>query len=222
MGDERRFRLDEAREVAEALLGALQGTFVQAQVAGSIRRARSWVHDVDLVIQPRFEGRRANLLGEQMEISLLDERLSALAQKGELTLTQNGPKAKRGIFQDIPFDVYVTTAETWPVVLLIRTGSALHNVMLCKRARDRNMLLKADGSGLFRSQRCNSCGGVGCARCGGGGVVPGQQVDCPSEDAIFKALGMASLPPAMREVQQETQGQRQERSRPRLEESEIY
>ena len=222
MTDERRFRLDEARETADALLDALAGTMVQAQVAGSIRRMRSWVHDIDLVIEPRFEGRRANLLGEMVDVSLLDERLTAMSMAGQLSLTKNGPKVKAGRFRDIPFDIFVATAETWPITLLIRTGSALHNIWLCTLARDKRMLLKADGSGLFRSVRCNACGGVGCARCAGVGLVAGQEMEVKAEDDVFKALGMGYVPPQMREREQPGQQRREPRRSRVTEDYEVY
>jgi DNA polymerase/3'-5' exonuclease PolX len=77
-------------------------------------------------------------------------------------------------------DVYRARAETWGVILLVRTGSREHNVKLCSLARSKGLMLSAsrgvvssDGSVVIASYR---------------------------EEAIFEALGLAFVEPKFREV----------------------
>src|SRR6266446_3745254 len=48
----------------------------------------------------------------------------------------------------MPVDIYMATEESWATLLLIRTGSAEHNIWMCARARACGGKLHADGSGL--------------------------------------------------------------------------
>lgn len=229
-GEGRTWALWEATEAAEKLLEVLDGAIVRAQVAGSIRRLRNRVHDIDVVVIPKFQGRAANLLGDMVDVSLLDERLMALMSQEALTLTANGPKMKRGTWlaAGIPFDLYVATRESWATTLLIRTGSALHNMWLCTVAIERGMMLAANGDGLFQAVKCGACEGRGCGRCGGRGSVHGQLLAGEDEASIFRALGINWVPAPQREREEERprEGGRWERRRalmqPAAEDLEIY
>jgi len=79
---------------------------------------------------------------------------------------------------DLPVDIYCAHPESWGVLLLIRTGSKEHNIMMCSRARDMGMMLSAK-AGVIR----------GC-----------RVIASKTETDIFKALNMEFVEPENREV----------------------
>jgi len=79
---------------------------------------------------------------------------------------------------DLPVDIYCARPESWGVLLLIRTGSKEHNIMMCSRARDMGMMLSAK-AGVIR----------GC-----------RVIASKTETDIFKALNMEFVEPENREV----------------------
>lgn len=128
--------LKQATEIAEGVVAELKPFCERIEVAGSIRRKRPFVHDIDLVAIPSSQGQ---FLG----------KLQSLGQ-----VKMGGQKLIRVIMTEIKLDVYIATPATWATLLLIRTGSTSHNVLLCSRAKSMGMKLHADGSGLFQLVDC--------------------------------------------------------------------
>lgn len=153
--------LTRARKIAEEVMQKLAPYCEKIEIAGSIRRCRPLVNDIDLVAIPSNQGHFAY----------------QLHQLGHLKM--DGQKIIRVQMPEITLDVYVATPETWATLLLIRTGSKEHNIMMCSRAKRMSMKLHADGSGLF---------------------APGEQrVAGDTEESIFKALGLPYKEPGRRE-----------------------
>jgi DNA polymerase (family 10) len=154
--------LDKARKVADQVVTKLKPYCDRIEIAGSIRRQRPWVHDIDLVCIPLNQG----------------QFVVALQSLGQIKL--GGKKVIRcALFQSPGFDldVYVATTGTWATLLLIRTGSARHNIELCILARRRGMVLHADGSGLFK---------IEAQGCEGREV----RIAGDTEASIFQSLGL--------------------------------
>lgn len=105
------------------------------ETAGSIRRRKSIVNDIDLVI-----------------IEKPDAALQLTALFFSLGVVKiNGPDIKRVYLpnDNITIDIYIATPATWATLLLIRTGSRENNIRLCSLARRKGWYLKASGDGLF-------------------------------------------------------------------------
>jgi len=151
--------LDKALFITESVKDRLSPYCDRIETAGSIRRMRPVVHDIDIVCIPNNQG----------------QFIYALQQLGKIKM--GGQKLIRCEMAKIVLDVYVATPETWATLLLIRTGSAKHNIMLCTRARNMGMKLHADGSGLEKN---------------------GDIIASESEESIFTALGMKYKPPKAR------------------------
>jgi DNA polymerase (family 10) len=127
-------KLEEAMAIAERLEGMLSPYCDKIGIAGSIRRQRPVVKDIDLVavVKP----------GQEL---LFDSLLYGLG-KTELS----GPKIWRiRLPEGISADFYLATEGTWATLLLIRTGSAESNIRLSSLARSKGWHLKASGEGLF-------------------------------------------------------------------------
>ena len=142
------------------------------EIAGSIRRQRPFVNDIDIVLIPSNQGQLAYLL-------------QSLGR-----FVKNGPKIIRVATRyGIEVDIYVATPDIWATLLLIRTGSKSHNIKLCARAKSLGMKLHADGSGLFRlalnqTEYENA---------------DDERIAGDSEESIFAALGLAYVAPEKRE-----------------------
>ena len=164
-----------ARGIAELFINDIKDTCEQIEIVGSLRRQKYAVNDIDIIVIPKFiQEDDETLFGEPVQTNLLDRRLSQFCFKGTLSLEANGPKIKRFIKsvdgEDVPIDIYISNKDTWWTLMLIRTGSKNHNIMLAKRAIEMHMQLKADGTGLLSP---------------GGSIIP-----IGSEEHIFEHLNL--------------------------------
>jgi len=123
--------LEKAKVIASTVVKALEPYCDKIQVAGSIRRQKPMVNDIDLVIIPRD---RWNLD-------------PALMRMGNYKMS--GKKIARVEMDSIPLDIYFATPETFATLLLIRTGSVENNIRLATLAKKRGWRLAASGDGLF-------------------------------------------------------------------------
>lgn len=186
-----KFPLEEAQKKALEFMQMLGPHCERIEAAGSIRRGKPWVKDIDLIVIPKMKSKTA-LFGTVTEVGETDfyEKL-----RRELrTIESEGQRMIRGSLwlgaKPIFLDIYIATEESWATLLLIRTGSAEHNIWMCARARACGGKLHADGSGL---------------------EVPGQYdpmaqktanarvIRAKNEDEIFKALGIPPRAPNERE-----------------------
>lgn len=174
-----------AHNVATQLIGELASSCERIEIAGSLRRKRSQVHDIDIVAIAKVEQVPDDtmLFGEPMNKNLLDEKLAELCFSGQLIPVTHGSKVRRFVvdtpqLRKLQIDIYLADASTWTTILLIRTGSKEHNIRLAQRAIQKRMQLKADGSGII------SAGGSTLA--------------IESEADLFRHLDLPYLPPEER------------------------
>ena len=132
---EETMKLGQARAIAEELVEKLRPYCRQIEIAGSIRRQRPTVHDIDIVMD----------IETGRELPCIRNFLPQIAS----TIVRNGPKLARFFYHGIGVDLYYATHETWATLLLIRTGSKENNIRLCATAKRRGWKLKANGEGLF-------------------------------------------------------------------------
>lgn len=164
------------------------------EVAGSIRRRRPTVGDVDIVCIPRCAERevkvdmfttikaRTNLCLQELVRYVRESggRASWLGREGK-----PGPEpkadAKYALLQlpKVQLDVWFADEGTWATRLLCRTGSVQHNIWLCDRAK------------LF----------FGHWQPYEGLRIRGQDVQAESEEDIYRALKLPWIPPERREAQ---------------------
>ncbi len=130
---EGKIALERAQKIAEAVVELLKPYCSRIVIAGSIRRQKSLINDIDLVLIP------VDLWGLHAELTRL----------GGGKLKMSGPKILRSMYGSIQVDVYVADEHTWATLLLIRTGSAQNNIRLATLAKKRGWHLAASGDGLF-------------------------------------------------------------------------
>ena len=126
--------LEKAKVIADTVVEAIRPYCDRVEVAGSIRRLKPVVNDVDLVLIPRD---RQNL-----------DRV--LMKMGNYKMS--GMKIARVEMDSIPLDIYFAAPETFATLLLIRTGSAQNNIRLATLAKKRGWHLAASGDGLFNEK----------------------------------------------------------------------
>jgi DNA polymerase/3'-5' exonuclease PolX len=164
-------KLQEAERLAFKILQVIEPCCENAQVAGSVRRRRLEVHDIDIVVIPKpFMWGRIPIL--------MRSDLDAKPGIGGPELIRmyvpfaNSPDGQAQV------DFYAATAQTWGVILLIRTGSTDHNIRLCTHAKALGMMLSASRGVLEK----------------------GMVIASKTEEEIFKALILPYVAPGDREI----------------------
>jgi len=117
--------------VAKEVIERLSPYCKRIEVAGSTRRQKPNVRDIDLVLIPSDPW---NLTHEIMGL-------------GQSIVY--GEKLKRINYNGTQVDLYYASEKTWATLLLIRTGSVENNIRLCSKAKREGWHLAASGAGLF-------------------------------------------------------------------------
>lgn len=119
-------------KVAQSILLALEPSCERIIIAGSLRREKPEVGDIELVYIPRFEMRpKVGDMFERENANLADLAIRRMIETGKLELRQNangsvtyGDKNKlcRHSASGIPVDLFSTTENKWWNTLVVRTG----------------------------------------------------------------------------------------------------
>jgi DNA polymerase (family X) len=124
--------LEEALRTAAEVKAAVEAQCEFIEVAGSIRRQKSIVHDIDFVVVAKSD----------TEWQKINEKLRQLKAKpncsGNSVIKAFVP-CQGGLFQ---VDFYRAKPSTVGIHLLARTGSADHNIWLAGHAFSKGMRLK--------------------------------------------------------------------------------
>jgi len=127
-------KLEVAQKIAAEVIKRLLPYCQKIEVAGSIRRQKAIVHDIDFVLIPSDPWN-------------LEAEVLALARPFQPKMS--GEKLKRFDYNGAQIDLYYASPETWATLLLIRTGSKENNIRLATLAKKRGWHLAASGDGLF-------------------------------------------------------------------------
>jgi len=163
--------INEAIPKAEQLLDSLRlhPDVVRCSSAGSLRRHREIIGDIDLLASSKQPGPVLDFFTQQPGI------LNVIA-KGE---TKSSVLLEGGI----QCDLRVVSDAEFPLALMYFTGSKEHNIIMRQRAIERG--LRLNEYGLFRSKVETR--------------DPRLLVHCRTEEDVFKQLGLHYVPPEMRE-----------------------
>ena len=135
----RRVYLSEAKVFADALVGHLKQTpgVGQVEVAGSFRRHKETVGDLDLLVSCR----RANTVMDRLADY---EATAEVLARGKTKMTV---RLRNGL----QIDLRVVPEESYGAALQYFTGSKEHNILLRRRAQQRG--LKISEYGVFRGKK---------------------------------------------------------------------
>ena len=167
--------LPAALQIAQEILFALRNDAgVKAgEIAGSIRRRRETVGDIDIVLSAADEARP-----RLMDTFLALPQIETAIARGE---TKSSAMLKAGI----QCDLRIVSGEEYPFALNYFTGSKEHNVELRGRARKQGLSLNEYGFSKLDSGETR-----GKAK---------RVVRCRDEEDLYAALGLAFIPPELRE-----------------------
>lgn len=155
-----RFSNAVGMKVAAELCAALKPVCERLIVAGSLRRRKPTVGDVEILYIGKTEVRQdpADMFAS-ITVNLADEAIAALEKSGVLERRKNvngsemyGPKNKlmRHRASGLPVDLFAATAENWWNYLVCRTGPADSNTRICMAAQDRGWKWNPYGAGFSR------------------------------------------------------------------------
>ncbi|HEY5910979.1 MAG TPA: DNA polymerase/3'-5' exonuclease PolX [Verrucomicrobiae bacterium] len=166
-----RHLLSDALLLSDSLLEALrsQPAVIRCSAAGSLRRHREVIGDIDLLASSKKPG-------DVIEAFAGHSGVVNVLAKGET-------KASVVLEGGIQADLRVVSDAEFPFALAYFTGSKQHNIVMRQRAIDRG--LRLNEYGLFRSAVETR--------------DPKLLVACKTEEDIFQKLGLHYLPPEMRE-----------------------
>lgn len=177
--------LRAARAVASEMIEALRPYCQRVEVAGSIRRSRDWVNDIEIVAIPKSRLKAPDMdifgepLGKPMVVrdpgfvmvvdSLADRIIKGNVQEGRYIqfVTSTG----------ITVDLFLCRPETWGYIHAIRTGSS--DFIRAVALRWSQLGYKGVEGHLTRF---------------------GKPVPVPEEADLFALLGMMVPPPHAREL----------------------
>ncbi len=165
-----RFMLSEGLEYSDrlvALLGAVKGV-QQCESAGSLRRRRETVGDLDILA--------AAASGPEV----MDEfvRLPGVTE----VIARGSTKSSVRLDCGLQVDLRVVEPRSFGAALHYFTGSKEHNVAIRERAHKRG--LKVSEYGIFRARG-------------------GKRIGGKDEEDVFESVGLASIPPELRECRGE-------------------
>jgi DNA polymerase (family 10) len=167
--------LGDARPVADDLLASLRGrdAVVEAEVAGSIRRWRETVGDIDVLV--------ASNAPEAVVAAFTDwDQVSSVIE--------SGTKKAAVRADDERVDLRVVVPDEFGAALQYFTGSKAHNVTLRNRAIARD--LKMNEYGVFDVSDVDDPDA---------GQRVGERVAGRTEEEMYAVLDLAWMPPELRE-----------------------
>jgi len=164
--------LGNAKAIAEELISLLSPCCNRIAIAGSIRRQKPDVGDIELLLIPRGDC-LDNVLKDLMGKEILAMRLN---KRGSRTY---GPQNKLMVHlpSGIGVDIFSTSEENWGMALFVRTGPKEWNIKAMSRFRQLGMQGHAYGGVTLRN---------------------GLPFECPTEVLVFNLLGWPYTPPEKR------------------------
>jgi DNA polymerase/3'-5' exonuclease PolX len=142
--------LEKARTIAEELKTRLEQGCERIEIAGSIRRQKPEVGDIELLVIPRYGGllERVDCLNEAIVDLMVQEILGYRLNK--LGSRVYGPKNKLMVHipSGIGVDIFSTDEECWPVALVVRTGGKVTNQRIASAALRKGYRFHAYGRGF--------------------------------------------------------------------------
>lgn len=177
------YELSKAKRTAEYLVERMRPACYRVEIAGSIRRRKPVVHDIEIVVEPYVDA-LPNLLGEvAVYHSRLDDVLADLLEEGGLHWFA-GAKVGERLKQfhaleanGIKVDLFIVRPPAqWGSIFAIRTGPAHYSHWLVTPKRQGgampSYLVQRDG-GLYEGDRL---------------------IETPTEESYFEALGIWPVP----------------------------
>lgn len=176
-------KLNEAQKIAEEVKGWLTPYCKKIEIAGSIRRQKAEVGDVELLCIPKpsmdlFGAMQGDELGLGIQRLVLGNHLDyRLNSKGSKVYGIRN-KLLTHVTSGFPIDIFSTDESVWATAMVVRTGPKESNIRIAMAAKKKGWRFLAYGAG-FRKE-------------------DGTVIVCTSEREIFEAVGLEYKEPEER------------------------
>ena len=191
MSGETRIPLAQAERLAAELMELLRPACDRIELAGSIRRRKADVGDIEILAAPRTV-QTVDMWGipiPGLHSNALEDLCGCLLARGVLVARETngrgawGERYKRVAFGDAKVDLFaVLHPAQWGVLLLIRTGPADFSRRFVTPRRQGGMMpewaVVKDGAIWQRGT--------------------GEMIETPEEEDVFRVLGLDWIPPESR------------------------
>lgn len=168
--------LEKAKVIAEKIKAVLESSSERVEIAGSIRRQKPEVGDIELLVIPKYVA-GVDMLDAKIKtlihFDMLGYRLNKLGSK------VYGPKNKLLIHlpSGIAVDIFSSTEANWGMALFVRTGPKEWNIRAMRRFYELDM-------------RGHAYGGISDS--------DSKEIACPDEETVFRYLGWPYVAPEKR------------------------
>lgn len=180
-----RFLHAEAMAVANRFIAFLEPYCTRILVAGSLRRRRQTVKDIELLFVPKMISvpDPCDMFGGTKLVAATDAPIAKLLDLGVITKRPSKTgvytwgaenKLARHLASGIPVDLFATDEDHFWMALFVRTGPAELNTRVASLAIARGLRMHAYGNGFSRGS---------------------QAVRVKSEREIFELVGLDYLEP---------------------------
>jgi DNA polymerase (family 10) len=175
----------------------------KAQLAGSARRMRETIGDLDIVLGANPEYQEdiireimslpgiAEVKGQgtsKISLILEAEMLADTISNNEMDFALSESLSERSSNATIDAQIRIVNLETFPFTLAYFTGSKEHNIRMRQKAIEKG--LRLNEFGLFSEKEAGNKIGMDAAK---------NTLICNDEAEIYKNLGMDWVPPELRE-----------------------
>ena len=194
-----RFLRAEAAQYLRPLLAHLEGVeaICRLEVAGSYRRGRETVGDIDLLALVEDDDARAGVMEAFTGFPGVERVAMSGETRGSVVLTSG-----------LPVDLRILGPESYGAALHYFTGSKEHNVEIRKRAQKRG--LRVSEYGVFEVEEgeagdADPSSDASSNSSSGAGPQAGRRIAGATEEEVFGALDLPWINPELRENRGEIQ-----------------
>ena len=128
--------LSKARTIAQKWQEIFQPVCDRIEIAGSIRREKPEVKDIELICVP-LQDFESDLFGvSSVPYYPIHDHVLELIKIGKCTPVKSGMKYKQLVLEDgINLDLFIVTRQTWAVQFTLRTGPEDFSHWIVKKRR---------------------------------------------------------------------------------------
>jgi DNA polymerase/3'-5' exonuclease PolX len=173
MSEGKRMIFYDALDLANSFIADVGGGCEHIEIAGSLRRLKPDVGDIEIVCIPKVVMGLDLFGGPGEQKNVLDDYLSGYQ------IVKGGEHYKKIRLASIDIDLFITTPEKWGVIFMIRTGSAEFS---------HRMVTPRNQGGLMPSNYHVKDGRVWHK-------ADTSPIDTPNEIDVFRLWGMAYIEP---------------------------
>ena len=135
LSSKREISLDDAQEIAHDFLSKTRDLYQKYLLAGSIRRKRPIVHDIDIAVIPK----------EKAFVSWKDKVTKRVSKIGG-SVTSFGETMTNFVYRGVQVNLFIClNDDAWGVTEMWATGPKGHTIGMTIKARDRGLIINSRG-----------------------------------------------------------------------------